>query len=109
MRNLPRQLKTGLSPQALIFCHNSFFSLLFLHPLRHRFREASQAGILSAASRAEMADVEQIEKTFPFITCAIAFAQNVCELVFGVNILNLDLGIQIDPFKQPIRSNPVGS
>ena len=45
------------------FRHTSFFSLLFLHPLRHRFVAASyQAGILSAASRGEMADVEQLKK-----------------------------------------------
>ena len=30
---------------------------LFLHPLPHLFGAAYQAGILSAASRAEMADV----------------------------------------------------
>ena len=28
---------------------------------------------------------------------------------FGVNILDLDLGIQIDSIKQPIKSNSVGS
>ena len=35
---------------------------LFLRPLRHLFGAAYQAGILSAASRPEMADVEQMKK-----------------------------------------------
>ena len=76
----------------LWFCHNSFFFLLFLHPLRHRFGAANQAGILSAARRAEMADVEKMKKTVPFITCEIAFGQNLCMLVFGVSVPYLDLG-----------------
>ena len=60
------------------FCHNSFFSFLLLHPLRHRFGAAYQAGILSAASVAEMADVEQMKKIAPFVTCEITFGQHVC-------------------------------
>ena len=44
------------------FCHNLFFFLQFLHPFRHRFGAGYQAGILSAASRAGMADVEQMKK-----------------------------------------------
>ena len=43
------------------FCHSSFFSFLFLHPFRHRFEEAYQAGILSGTNGAEMADVEQMK------------------------------------------------
>ena len=50
-----------------------FSSFLFLHPLRHRFGAASQAEILSAAKRAEMADVEQMKKMVPIITCEISF------------------------------------
>ena len=42
-----------------------------MHPLRHLFRAAYQAGTLSAASRAEMADVEQMKKIVPFVTCEI--------------------------------------
>ena len=45
----------------------------------------------------------------PFITCEISLCQNVCELVFGVNVFDLDLGVQIDSIKQPIKSNSVGS
>ena len=48
---------------------------LFLHPLRHRVGEANQAGILGGASGAEMADVEQMNKIVPFVTCEIAFGQ----------------------------------
>ena len=60
-------------------------SFWFLHPLRHRFGAANQAGILNAANRAEMADIEHIERTVPFITCKITFGQNVCELMFDVD------------------------
>ena len=76
-----------------------------MHPLRHRFGTAYQAGILRAASRAEVADVEQMKKIVQFVTCEITFGQNVCELVFGVNIFDLDFGFQIDSVKQPIQSN----
>ena len=56
-----------------------------------------------------MANVEQIQKMIPFITCEISLAQHVCELVFGVNVFDLDLGVQIDSIEQPIKSNSVGS
>ena len=64
---------------------------------------------LSATSRAEMADVEQMKKIVPFVTCEISFGQNVCELVFGVNVSNLNFRIKINPVKQPIQSNSVSS
>ena len=66
---------------------------------------AYQAGILSAASRAEMADVEQMKKIVPFVTCVITFGQNVCKLMFGINVSNLNFKIKINPVKQPIQSN----
>ena len=47
------------------FRQNSFFFFLFLHPLRHRVGSAYQAGILSAASGAEMANFEQMKKIVP--------------------------------------------
>ena len=72
------------------FCHTSFFSLLFLHPLRHRVWAAYQAGILRAASGVEMDDVEQMKKIVPFVTCEITFGPNVRELTFGVNVPNLN-------------------
>ena len=50
------------------------------------FGAAHQAGILSAASRAEVADVERMKKIVPLTTCEIPFCQHVCELVFGVNV-----------------------
>ena len=71
-----------------------------LHSFRHGLR---------AAGRAENADIEQMEKMIPFITCEIALCQYVCELVFGVNIFDLDLWAQIDSVKQPIKRNSVGS
>ena len=78
-------------------------------PLHHRFRAAYQVGILGAASRAEMADVEQLKKIVPVVTCEIPFGQNVCELVFGVNVSNLNFRIKINLVKQPIQSSSVGS
>ena len=55
-----------------------------------------------------MADVEQMKKTVPFVTCEITFGQNVCEVVFGVDILDKNFGIQINSGKQPIKRNSVG-
>ena len=56
-----------------------------------------------------MADVEQTQKMIPFITCEISFCQYLCELVLGVNVFDLDIGVQLDVIKQPIKSNSVGS
>ena len=56
-----------------------------------------------------MADVTQKEKIVPLITCEISLCQHVCELVFGVDILGLNLWIQIDSVKQPLKSNSAGS
>ena len=33
-----------------------------------------------------MADVEQMKKIIPFVTCEITFGQNVCK--FGINVSN---------------------
>ena len=49
------------------------------------------------------------KKMVPLITCEISLCQSVCELVFGANVFDLDLGVQIDSIKQPIKSNSVGS
>ena len=35
----------------------------------------------------KMADVEQMKKIIPFVTCEITFVQHVCKWVFGVDIL----------------------
>ena len=56
-----------------------------------------------------MADVEQMKKIVPLVTCEITFGQHVRELMFGVHVPNLNLGIHINPTKQPIQSNSVGS
>ena len=56
-----------------------------------------------------MADVEHTQKMIPFITCEFSLCQDVCELVFGVNVFDLDLWVQIDSIKQPIKSNSVVS
>ena len=91
MRNLSEREKTGSSLQISILPH--FFSLLFLHPLRHRFGAAYQAEIVSAANGAEMADIERMEKIVPFVTCEITSGQYVCELMFGVDVRDLNLGV----------------
>ena len=56
-----------------------------------------------------MANAEQTRKMVPFITCEISLCQYVCELVLGVNVFALNLGVQIDSIKQPIKNNSVGS
>ena len=56
-----------------------------------------------------MANIEQIKKIIPLITSEIPFSQHVCELMFGVNVADLNFGVQIDPVKQPIQNNSVGS
>ena len=56
-----------------------------------------------------MADVKQMKKIVPLITCEIPSCQYVCKLVFGVDILDLNLGVQINSVKQPIKSNSVDS
>ena len=66
---------------------------------------AGQAEILSAAEHAEMADVKQMKKIVPLITCEVPSCQYVCEMVFGVDILDLNLWVQIKSVTQPIKSN----
>ena len=105
--DLGKRSFTTSCPQKSV--HNSFFFFLILHPFRHRFGAACQAGILSAASRAQMADVEQMKKIVPFVTCDIIFGQNVCELTCGINVSNLTFGIKINPVEQLVQSNSVGS
>ena len=51
---------------------------------------------LKTAGRAEIADIEQMEKTVPLITWEIALCQYVCELVLGVNVFDLNLRVKID-------------
>ena len=104
-RNMRRQVRRC----RFRFCHTSFFFFLLLHPFRHRFAAAYQAGILSSASRAEMAVVGEMKKIVPFVTCEITFGQNVCELMFGVNVSNLNFRIKINSVKQPIPSNSLTS
>ena len=82
----------------LWFCCDSFFICIFLCSFRHRF---------ALVDGAEMANVEQTQKMVPLITCEISFYQYVCELVLGVDVFDLDLGVQIDSMKQPIKSNSV--
>ena len=38
-----------------------------------------------------MADIAQMKKIVPLITCEIPFGQNVCELLFGVNVKGLKI------------------
>ena len=55
-----------------------------------------------------MANIKQSQQMIPFITCETALCQDVCKLVLGVNFFDLNLFIQIDSIKQPIKSNSVG-
>ena len=40
----------------------------------------------------------------PLFSLETSFGQNVSELVFDVNKFDLDLGLQVDSVKQPIKS-----
>ena len=42
-----------------------------------------------------MADIEQMKKNIPFVTCEITFGQYVCELAFGVNVTDLFFGSKL--------------
>ncbi len=57
----------------------------------------------------EIHDVEQTKKMTTLITCETTFDQNVRKLLLGDNIFDLDFGFQIDPIKQRIQRNSVGS
>ena len=74
---------------------------------------ASSCVLSDIASRldgTEMADVEHIQKMIPLITCEMS-PLSICLRVgsLGVNVFDLDLGVQIDSIKQPIKRNSVGS
>ena len=70
---------------------------------------ASSCVLFDVALHLLMEHVEQTQKMVPLITSEIDFGQYVCELVFGLNVIDLDLGVQIDSIKQPIKSNSVGA
>ena len=76
---------SGSWPWALIFATilSSFCSCILFAIV---FWAASQAEILSEAKRAEMADVEQMKKMVPIVTCEITFGQHVCELMSGIDV-----------------------
>ena len=103
MKNSKRQNWSSSSPLAWI-------SPQYCFPLIDPFGDAAnQAEILGAAKKAEMADVEQTKKIIPFVSYEVSFGQNVCDLVFGVNVPYLNLGVQFDSVKQPIKRNSVFS
>ena len=79
------------------FCSCTLFAILLVQP-------ACKAGILTAARRAEMADVEQMKKIVPFVTCESTFGENVGKLMFGINVSSLNFRIKINSVKQPIQS-----
>ena len=56
-----------------------------------------------------MADVEQLKKIVPFVTCEITFGQNVCELRFVLNVSKLNFRIKINQVKHPIEKQLCGS
>ena len=54
-----------------------------------------------------MANIEQAQQMIPLMTCEISFGQNLSELIFGVDVFHLDLRVQINSIKQPIKCNSV--
>ena len=73
------------------FCSCILFAIVLVELVKLKFW-AQQNG-------AGMADVKQMKKLVPFVTCEVPFGQYVCELMFGVDV----------PIEQPIKSNSVGS
>ena len=63
---------------------------------------------MAARRHRRIHDVEQTEKMIPLITGPKTIGHRICELVFGVNIFDLDMWVQFDSVKQPIRRNSVG-
>ena len=54
-------------------------------------------------------NIEPLEKMVPFVASECAYGRHVCQLVSSVDIFDLDLRIEVDPDKQPIKRNSVGS
>ena len=101
---LIRFIAVGLDFATILFssvCSCTIFAIFSVQP--------NQAEILGTAERTEMADVEQTKKIVPLVTCEVSLCQYVCDLVFGVNVSDLNLGVQVDSVKQPIKRNSVGS
>ena len=59
----------------------------------------------AAREHQEIHDVKQTEEVIP----QLAFHEQACELVPGVNKFDLDLWVQVDSVKQPVKCNSVGS
>ena len=64
---------------------------------------------MAAKAHREINDVEQTKKMVPFIMRETCFGWQVRKLVFGVDIFGVDLGVQMNSVKQPIKSNSVSS
>ena len=103
-----KQRRPGSSSLALTL-PRSCCLFLFLHPFRIVLAQLVKLNILSATEKTEMADVQQMKKIVPFVTCEIVFGQHVYELMFGVDVFNLNFWIQNNPIRQLIQSNSVGS
>ena len=61
-------------------CHNPLFSFLFLHPFAIVSGQLVELKFWVQQIWAEVADVKQMEKILPLITCEISLCQYVCEL-----------------------------
>ena len=53
--------------------------------------------------------MEQAQQMIPLITREISFGQHVRELILGVNVFDFNFWVKINPIKQPIKCNSVGS
>ena len=101
---LVRFIAVGLDFATILFssdCSCILFTILSVQLIKLKF--------FGAAERAEMTDIEQTKKIIPFVMCEITFGQDVCELMFGINVTILNFGNEINPVKQPIKRNSVGS
>ena len=64
---------------------------------------------MAARKHREIHDVQQTKNMVPLITCESSSGFHVCEMVFGINKFDLDLRVQLDSVKSPVKSDSVGS
>ena len=66
-------------------------------------------GAMAGRTQWNVHDVEETEKVVPLFTGEIALCEDVGKFVLGVNICDLNLSIQVDSVKWPIKRNSVGT
>ena len=108
MRNLSRQWKSGSLLRALIL-PQSCLLLFVLASSSPSFWVSWSSWNTEHSKESWKGWCWKMKKIVPLNTCEFPSSQHDFELVFGVNVPYLNLWVQINPIKQPIQSNSVGS